>query len=181
MKYLRSDFITAPTAWRAAIGTGKHDEMFLSTLPQWLLTKGQTAIRKINEMFQIQLPQKQFVVYTSRLNFFSCVSAATSTLLPNNSVFPGHNKTLSEYILVLGGKKNKHPVPLPKKTALGWCFHLNENETGWNCFGAAFQGSSICLGVAVWCYKTIKLQEMCQQTSIVAADERHSWDDNQMF
>lgn len=46
MKCLWWDFIMAPTAWRGAITAGKHDEMFLSTLPPRLsLTRRQHSGR----------------------------------------------------------------------------------------------------------------------------------------
>ena len=38
-----------------------------------------------------------------------------------------------------------------------------------------------CLGISVRCVRTIQRQEVCQQTSIVAADERRLREDNQMF
>lgn len=57
MKCLRSDFIMGLTAWRGAIRAGKHDEMFLSTLALLLF-------RKINDMFQVRLPQ--LGVYTGK-------------------------------------------------------------------------------------------------------------------
>lgn len=58
MKCLWWDFIMAPTAWRGAITAGKHDEMFLSTLPPRLFDQ-EATFRKINEMFQTGLQRQR--------------------------------------------------------------------------------------------------------------------------
>lgn len=53
IKCLRSDFIMASTAWKGAFGAGKHPTVAAVDRRQ------AAAFRKINEMFQIRLPQEE--------------------------------------------------------------------------------------------------------------------------
>lgn len=82
---------------------GKHDEMFLSTLPPWAAVDQEAAFRKINEMFQIKSIQGDYT-------FLRCLSAATV------SIFQGRaGPSVNVYWCC-----SNSTSPPQNKSAMGW-------------------------------------------------------------